>query len=208
MWNCRHCKREFKDLSSSEKANHSRWCNENSKREIYLKTLEKTRNNISPESRKRQGVLIKKARIEGKYDHVNFSFSGWHHTEECKQRMSVSKKKWMIENPENHIWNFSKNKSIPCEFLKEKLKIEGIEFQEEYKPLFPKRFFSIDIVFLDKKIGVEINGNQHYNKNKTLKLYYQERHDLIEKEGWKLIELHYLDVYKENIIEIIKEIIA
>ena len=32
MWNCKHCKKEFDFETSSNKANHSRWCNENPKR--------------------------------------------------------------------------------------------------------------------------------------------------------------------------------
>ena len=49
---------------------------------------------------------------------------------------------------------------------------------------------NIDIAFPDIKLGIEINGNQHYNSDGTLKDYYQERHNLIEEAGWKLLEVH------------------
>ena len=32
MWNCKHCKKEFDFDTTSEKANHSRWCASNPKR--------------------------------------------------------------------------------------------------------------------------------------------------------------------------------
>lgn len=57
------------------------------------------------------------------------------------------------------------------------------------------RNFSIDIAFPDLKIGIEINGNQHYNPDGSLKAYYAERHNLIVEAGWKLMELHYSVAY-------------
>ena len=61
--------------------------------------------------------------------------------------------------------------------------------------------FSIDIAFPDIKFGIEVNGNQHYNSDGTLKPYYKERHDLIEKSGWILLELHYSSCYIDDILE-------
>jgi len=37
MWKCKHCKKEFEYSSISEKANHSRWCEENPKRNSWNK---------------------------------------------------------------------------------------------------------------------------------------------------------------------------
>jgi hypothetical protein len=98
-------------------------------------------------------------------------------------------------NPDKHTWK-RKNKqiSIPCELFKTKLKNNNIYFIEEFTPL-DDRFFSIDIAFPDKKIGIEINGNQHYDNNGKLKKYYQERKDIIEKSGWKLYDIYYTKVY-------------
>lgn len=63
------------------------------------------------------------------------------------------------------------------------------------------RAFSIDIAFPDIKIGIEVNGNQHYNNDGSLKQYYQQRHDLIVDAGWTLIELHYLSCYDTDVID-------
>ena len=46
MFVCKHCKKEFTDLSPANKANHSRWCDENPKRTEYNEKLAKARDNI------------------------------------------------------------------------------------------------------------------------------------------------------------------
>lgn len=74
----------------------------------------------------------------------------------------------------------------------------NIEFVEEYSP-FNDYHYSIDIAFPDLKLGIEVNGNQHYNKNGELKSYYQERHNIFESRGWKILEVHYSKCYKVNI---------
>jgi hypothetical protein len=43
MWLCKHCAKEFEGFSTSEKANHSRWCNLNPKRRSYVEDLSKAR---------------------------------------------------------------------------------------------------------------------------------------------------------------------
>lgn len=127
------------------------------------------------------------------------------HSEETKKKLSSAKKLWCSKNPEKHNWRkHDKFKSVPCEKLKDWLKSKGIQYVEEFMPLFEKgRYYSIDIAFPDKKIGIEINGNQHYENDGSLKKYYKERHDIIEAEGWKLYELHYSECFKSERIEII-----
>lgn len=46
MFICKHCKKEFEELSSPNKANHSRWCTDNPKREEYTKNLAYARSSI------------------------------------------------------------------------------------------------------------------------------------------------------------------
>lgn len=124
-------------------------------------------------------------------------------TDDEKLLMSIKRKKYLKLHPELHPWkNKHKFKSIPCEKLKELLNNNNISYVEEYQPL-KNRFFSIDIAFPDKKIGLEINGNQHYNSDGTLKEYYQNRHNLIESDGWKIYEIHYSLIYKYEFIDLI-----
>ena len=46
MFICKHCKKEFKELSTANKANHSRWCTANPKRQLYVVRLKDARENI------------------------------------------------------------------------------------------------------------------------------------------------------------------
>jgi very-short-patch-repair endonuclease len=120
---------------------------------------------------------------------------------EFREKISKARKKYLLENPDKHPWkNSNKFKSVPCEKVKEFLNSKHIRFVEEWQPL-ENRYFSIDIAFPDIKFGIEINGNQHYDKNGNLKPYYQERHNLIEQAGWKLLELHYTCCFNLSLIE-------
>ena len=46
MFVCKHCKKEFEELSIANKANHSRWCNDNPKRIEYTEKLISAREGI------------------------------------------------------------------------------------------------------------------------------------------------------------------
>lgn len=113
-------------------------------------------------------------------------------SEETKAKIREKRKLWLAENPEKHPWrNPNKFTSQPCQELKKKLMALNLSFIPEFQPLTDQnRFFSIDIAFPDKKIGIEVNGNQHYERNGDLKKYYKDRYDLITSDGWKLYELH------------------
>lgn len=128
-------------------------------------------------------------------------------TTEQRKHISEARYKWNRENPERlkEIMvkrSQSKNHSVPCEKLKEWLRSKEIAFVEEFPPLLHlNRYYFIDIAFPDKKIGIEVNGNQHYNPDGSLKSRYQERHDLIEANGWKLYEIHYSLCFKPDSLE-------
>jgi len=101
-------------------------------------------------------------------------------------------RQWYLDNPDRHPWRkHSKFKSVPCEKVKEFLKTLNIRFIAEYQPNVGGRNFSIDIAMPDKLIAIEINGNQHYEKEGRLKPYYQIRQELLEKEGWTVYQVHY-----------------
>jgi len=204
---CPYCK---KDLSHIRGGNHTRWCKQNDNSYSYdekrikkIKAdLEKARNCVTIETRKIINTKIKEAWKNGAYINIKHdSFKGKHHSTLSKNKISEGQKRWILENPEKHLWNISKNKSVPCEYLKKRLKEAGIEFKEEFQPLLPERFFSVDIAFPEKKLAIEVNGNQHYNENGALQEYYQNRHELIENSDWQILELHYKEVYKDDIIE-------
>lgn len=178
---CPHCNLSLLNVVF-DIPNHIRWCKENpkNKRFVHGKTINCTS----------CGVLFSLISHKDRKTTCSKKCS-YTRTDDQKIEMSKIRKEFLSKNPDKHPWtNPDKQKSIPCENVKKYLLENNIEFIEEYRPL-DERFFSIDIAFPHLKIGIEINGNQHYNKDGTLASYYQERHDLIRENGWKLIEVHY-----------------
>lgn len=130
-------------------------------------------------------------------------------SENTKKLLSEKRKQFLRDNPDKHPWKSKdKFKSEPCENFKKILRENNYTFLEEFTPT-SEHSYSIDIVFPEKMIGVEINGNQHYERDGKLKKYYQDRHDDIESSGWKLYEIHYsLCFNQEYILNLINQISA
>ena len=130
-------------------------------------------------------------------------------SENTKKLLSEKRKQFLRNNPDKHPWKLkNKFKSEPCENFKKILRENNFSFIEEFTPNC-ERNYSIDIVFPEKMIGIEINGNQHYERNGKLKQYYQDRHDYIESLGWKLYEIHYsLCFDQEYVLNLINQILA
>lgn len=126
---------------------------------------------------------------------------GKRHTEETKEKLSLIRKEYCKNNPDKHYWK-SSNRSIsrPCENFKRVIEEIGLVYIPEMT-ISDERFFSIDIALPQYKIGIEINGNQHYESNGCLKEYYQKRHDYISSLGWKLYELHYSLCFNDDFIK-------
>lgn len=126
---------------------------------------------------------------------------GIKHTDENKKRMSVIKKEYYKNNPNKHHWKSSNSLiSKPCENFKRVIEEINLLYIPEMT-ISDERFFSIDIALPQYKIGIEINGNQHYESNGCLKEYYQKRHDYIVSLGWKLYELHYSLCFNDDVIK-------
>jgi len=139
----------------------------------------------------KKGML--KSRTSGESSTLRARNNLYKPSEETRHKISESRKKYLART-KKHAWQnkSSAHGSIPCDKAKSLLKELSIPFIEEYQPLRHKgRFFSVDIAFPDKMVMVEINGRQHYESDGSLKPYYQDRHDLIEAEGWKVYEIPY-----------------
>lgn len=212
---CKHCNKTFDiaDKPLGWMANHSRWCNLNPKRNEYkikssnaIIAMNKVRlenpDNLNQYAKaKSQGIDLK-CSDETKLK-ISKSNLGKKHTDEIKRKLSVIQKNYLKNNPDKHVWKSnSKFKSAPCEHLKTCLRAKNIEFVEEYNPM-PDRMFSVDIAFIKQKIIFEVNGNQHYDDPAIgkLKQYYQDRHNLIESQGWKIFEIHYSKVFDVKYVD-------
>jgi len=63
---CKYCHLDFNDLSASQRANHSRWCDQNPKRPEYVSKSNGSQLQ-TPESISKRNAGIKKAHADGKY---------------------------------------------------------------------------------------------------------------------------------------------
>ncbi len=119
--------------------------------------------------------------------------------EAIRKIISVKNKEFYAKHPEAHFWKGrGRVKSQPCEVFKEALRSQGIQFAAEFSPNVEGRHFSLDVAFPDQMVAVEINGTQHYDGSGKLKPYYQERHDVLERNGWKIFEIFYKVCYRPN----------
>lgn len=211
---CKFCALIFSGFTASEKANHTRWCDSNPKKQEYRSAVSNMSAIIAMNAAKAKSGITNqftKARSLGQQifttaetrKKLSLSGKGRSPSVETRNKLRVARIKFLTENPDKHPWkNKQKHVSKPCEDLKNILLHHDIQFIEEYQPLID-RFFSIDIFIPNKNIGIEVNGNQHYQSNGQLKKYYLDRHDLIESAGIELLEIPYMKVYDTEYIDMI-----
>ncbi len=194
LTNCKFCNSE---LSKRSIGGHTKFCDKNPDKNIHIEKLKKARNSINKESYSKSSEAVKAAHKRGAYDNKVSHKQRQKLSASQKLKISEKRKAWLAANPDKHPWKKSKFDSEPCQNLKHALTAAGVNYIAEFTPLID-RFFSIDIAFPALKLGIEVNGEQHYNRDGSLKSYYQERHNLIEEAGWKLYEIHYSSCYNEE----------
>ena len=216
MYKCKHCGKEFDN--KYKLSGHSTFCKKNPKYNNNIEKLSENRNKHKSTYESQhlhcqycnkevanKGCLVRHENscmlnpniekpIKVKENKKSFKFS-----EESKQKISEGRKKWLAEHKDLHVWRKdSKFLSVPCENFKSFLRSKNISFVEEYEP-FTDVNYCVDIAFPDEKIGIEINGNQHYKRDGSLSEYYMKRHRYFETKGWKLYEIHYTKCYNIQI---------
>jgi hypothetical protein len=131
------------------------------------------------------------------------------HTSQTKAQMSESRKAWLREHKSEHNWRF-KGESFPEKVMREWLETLGLNVIAEYMPEEFDRFFRIDFAILDKKIAIEVNGNQHYKRNGEFSDYHLRRQDYLVAKGWKVINVPAVNVLNdfENVKKQIVEFVG
>lgn len=88
---CKHCNMSFDGMSTSSRANHSRWCDRNQKRNEYSKATNVNKITLMNLARKKTGLTnqFTKARIQGnkvpEHSKKGKHVKGTPHTQETKQ---------------------------------------------------------------------------------------------------------------------------
>ena len=113
------------------------------------------------------------------------------HSEKTKQKISISRKKFLEENPDKipYLLNHSSRPSYPERYFKKIL----TKLEPEYKVLS----YSLDFADPHKKIDIEIDGEQHYTDPKIIK-HDKKRNKRLKELGWKIIRIRWSTYKKLN----------
>jgi len=85
-----------------------------------------------------------------------------------------------------------------------------ISDKDKIKILVPLLLLNIVVKYClgnNKKIAIEVNGNQHYDTNGDLKPYYKNRQSILEEHGWIVYQVHHTACFKfEKLSEFMEKI--
>lgn len=139
-----------------------------------------------------------------KLAHIRHSES-FKHSNNTKKRMSDSRKAWLKKNKDKHNWRYHKE-TYPEKIFREWCETLDVKIIAEYTPEDFERNYRIDFAVIDKKIAIEINGEQHYDRQGHLRSYYQERQQYVTSKGWTIFDILARDVIK-NFDEVKEQVI-
>ena len=136
---------------------------------------------------------------------------GRKHTEEEKQKISNSRKAYLSANPDKvpYLLNHSSKESFPETYFKELFIAEGIHLTYHHQI----NKYELDFCDLEKKIDIEIDGEQHYVDKRIVKSDIDRNNYLIEL-GWQVYRIRWSEykkmtfVDKEKIINEIKLLLS
>jgi very-short-patch-repair endonuclease len=207
---CQFCGKECKNLNSLR--NHERLCKLNPNRqESPFVEFNKTREHVWNKGlTKETNATLKRSsesmkRYWGEHDFPN---KGKKMSEEQKKKISISRSKFLKENPDKipYLLNHSSKISYPEQYFIELFDRENIDLQYHKQV----GLYQLDFYNEDKKLYLEIDGEQHYQE-KSIERDEKRTRNLATK-GWKLIMRirwavwkTYDENEKKKVIEIIKD---
>jgi very-short-patch-repair endonuclease len=109
---------------------------------------------------------------------------------ETKLKISESRIKFLKENPDKvpYKLNHSSKESFPERYFSEVFENEGIKVEKYYHI----GLYELDFCILEKKIDIEIDGNQHYDDKKIVDSD-KRRTAYLEENGWDVIRIRWSD---------------
>lgn len=119
---------------------------------------------------------------------------GRKHTQETKNKISNSRRKFLSENPDmvpyklNH---YSKGLSYPERYWKKIFDKVSLNYVEQYQI----HTYQLDFALVEKKIDIEIDGDQHYLDDRIIESD-KRRNQYLENLGWKIIRIKWSDYKK------------
>lgn len=186
---CRHCGKSCKNDNSLR--NHERLCKKNPSRKIspfvkWNSTHDAWNKGLTKETDKRvkqSGETLSEGYKSGRLVNSN---TGTHHSDEHKKKISEGRKKYLNKHPDKVpylINHHSKGDSYPEKYFKEVFDNEHIEYKQNY---YQCGYF-LDFAWPEKKIYLEVDGEQHY-LDKRIVEHDKVRTQKLLENGWTCIE--------------------
>jgi very-short-patch-repair endonuclease len=215
---CPHCKKDLKNIKDT--ANHVRWCIKNSKRKEYLENLKNIREKgvingkcggwnkgltketdervkkfsetISKNTKGDKSYWFNKHQSKKSKDlisdalklsHKNGKHPGWKHINTDENRRSYPEK-WFIENI---------------------IKQNNLDKKYTIKEKMPFGKYFLDFAFLELKLDVEIDGQQH---NRTIEATEHDRirDEFLKQKDWIVFRIEWISMKQDitKFLEFIK----
>lgn len=208
MYKCKFCDKEYKSVyEKNNKINlkkHLLYCSLNPEKILYeckycgekKENRSKLGAHVSLCTKNPDYETIKKAKKEKGRE-------GRPHSDKTKKLISERRIKYLKENPEKvpYRLNHSSVESYPEKYFNEVFIKEGLNFERYYRV----GLYELDFALVDKKIDIEIDGDQHYLDPKVSEVDKRRNKYLIDN-GWTIIRIKWSD-YKKLSIEEKKEYI-
>ena len=184
-WKCIYCGKIFR--TRREKQIHYKEDHNGITQNAWNKGLTKETN----DSLKKAGETYRKRIKEGK---IKPSFLGKHISEETKEKISNSMKK---AHKEGRAWNIGKSRwnnkpSYPEEFFMKTIKNEFDD--KNYIREYSLNIYSLDFAWPNKKLCIEIDGQQH-ERFKDYKERDIRKDKYLLENGWKVLRIKWIDFY-------------
>lgn len=128
---------------------------------------------------KQHGETLSEGYKSGRLVNAN---TGTHHSDEHKKKISEGRKKYLNEHPDKVpylINHHSKGDSYPEKYFKEVFDNENVEYKQNY---YQSGYF-LDFAWPDKKLYLEVDGEQHY-RDKRIVEHDKKRTQKLLEDGW------------------------
>lgn len=206
---CQFCGKTCKNRNSL--CNHERLCKENPNKQEsnlirHIRSDSYTVWNKGLTKETSDSVKQHSESLIAFYEQHDGPWKGRKHTEEEKQKIGAGVKRFLEANPEMVPYkrNHSSKESYPELYFTDLFEAEGIKLEKQ----FPVKSYRLDFCDPDKKVAIEIDGEQHYVDMKMID-HDEKRDQVLTSLGWHVYRIRWSHFKSANIDkrkEIIEEI--